>query len=273
MKKQNLVAIAAMLILTAFAVGIWALSLPSSNTIPNNSTNSSRDYRPPHCIGSECIQKDVFAALPDYPGDFQDKWLSVYYGRVSDLEWIGEQYWKQPEFYADDFNRQWMEFYTSKGLTFMAGSGPYPGDVVIRDAKPGENISVLTYWHAGPANIKYQLLAFEADYPTNMSIRVGDIKVNQTTAKAKACFDVTTSPDWIILDKTYPTYGYNWAQKVYAQIHVKPGCSPGWYGVQLIPANPPQDVIERVEFDYGVTQVSSIRAGGAWQIFINVIPE
>lgn len=266
MGAKKMLAIAVLLL----AVGAAIAYAFAYSSLPQEDNQSQKDYRPQHCSGDRCAENSIFSELPHYPQDFSDKWLAIYYGRLSNLSWIEEQYWKQPEFYADSFDTQWLEYYTNGNRrTNVAGSGPYPGDVVIT-GKPGEYSIVETFWHAGPANIKKQLFAFSYDFPESMNIRIGDIKVRQNATEASSCVSTNITPEWVLLDGTWPSIGYEWTQKIQANVSISEGCKPGWYGMEIIQAEVPKEVRENVEFEYGVTRIASILAGGSWQVFVHV---
>ena len=265
-KKTIVVLVVFGIAITALYVGSFKVSVSSNLNI-----NTTIDNRPIHCLDRNCVESAVFAELPAYPEDFNDKWLAVYYGRLSNLSWIETKYWKQPEFYADSFNTQWLQYYVgNSSMSFVAGSGPYPGDVVVT-ATPGESFPIETFWHAGPVNIKKQLFGFTHDFPDNMNIRIGDIKVAQSPAEAAECISIDIKPKWVLLDTTLPRFGYNWTQKVNAKISIAEDCKPGWYGLEIVQAEVPSDIRERIEFEYGVTKIASILAGGSWQVFIHVV--
>jgi hypothetical protein len=157
-------------------------------------------------------------------------------------------------------------------MRFSAGSGPYPGDVIIYNLHPGETQPVDTFWHSSCVVWKYQAFALHPEFPPSMNIRMGDIRVNQTPEEAGRCLSVGVWPKTIFLGKTFPRYQDNWATAVRAEITASPDCNPGWYGLELIPTDPDPATLESLELEYGITQVSGIRAGGAWQVFVEITP-
>lgn len=239
----------------------------------NRSANS--DFRPEYCSDDVCVPKEVFMNLPDYPEDFHEKWLLVYFSRISDLDIIPEEYWKQPEFYANSFKEQCLQYYyglaeKEQAMYFSAGSGPYPGDVGFKNVTRGEELEAITWWHAGCAIAKHQVFSLEKTYPDEMTLRLTNIKVSQDPEVTKECFDIQLEPSYIHLHPNYPIFGQNWTKKVRMSIRVSDVCPLGEYGINLIPTDPPKKVIEQMEYEYGPYQLSSLRAGGAWQIYIKV---
>lgn len=229
----------------------------------------NKSYRPDY----EGVDKSIFENLPPYPKDFKEVWNLVYFGRLNTLEnfsydYPDEAYWKQPEFYADAFERNLYAW--RNNMFYIAGSGPYPADVVILNLTRCEWFDVITFWHVSPVPVtKYQGLGFVISYPRNGSTRMGSIRVSQDPEVAKACFDVQIQPGYILLSPTYPKFSYNWTQKIKARIYVKPTCPKGTYLIQVSPGDPPADVeadwIRRYKLKY-----ASMKVGGAWQIFVQV---
>lgn len=266
MKKTHIIGI--VLLLAIFGiVGYSMINKPT--TAPNINSN-----RPSYCDENGCVPEKVFMNLPDMPDDFLSKWALVYYNRISDLDIIEEEYWKQPEFYANSFKEQCMQYYTTlekqdKVMFFSSGSGAYPGDIGAYNVDPGEDLKFVTFWHTGCAIARFQLFSLGVEYPENMNFRMRNISVNQRPEVAKNCFDIKIEPDYLFLHPSYPMFGYNHTQKVKLKVHVNEGCPSGEYGLSVLPIDPPQDKLEKLEWEYGF-KLSSSRAGGVWNIYIGV---
>ena len=99
---------------------------------------------------------------------------------------------------------------------------------------------------------------------------MSDVKIVQDQATAEKCFSVETMPEYILLEPTWPYFHYNWARKVTARIAVSQNCPPGVYGMQLVPGDPIGSISDDLEYEVGLTRLSSMRVGGAWQIVVNV---
>ncbi|RLG27225.1 hypothetical protein DRN76_00050 [Methanosarcinales archaeon] len=228
--------------------------------------------RPQHCDDTGCVKAEVFEDLPDFPADFQDKKIMVMTGRMMDLDRIGEEYWKQPEFYENSFESQCIQYYTGKAnIKFSAGSGGYPADMVIKNASRGDVFKVKTFWHTGCGIHKYQAFGLEQITPSEMSIRLSDIKIVQDPETAKKCFDVRMIPEEIILSPSYPKYTYNWTQQVDAEITVSDKCPKGFYGIQFMPSALPDKRTTELLMKYGATKMTTMYVGGLWQIAIEVV--
>jgi len=240
------------------------------------------DYRPEHCDKNGCVMKEVFQYLPPYPKNFIEIWSMVYYGRLSYLENFSEEYpdewyWKQPEFYADSFKRN-MYYYTSlkPGYTAsylnIAGYGPYPSTVVIRDVKPGEEIdNVISFWHASWGVVKYQGIGIGVSFPEEDATELGRVSVKQDPEEARKCFDIDYNPKYILLEPTYPVFFYNWTYKIKARIKVNPDCKPGWYVINFNSVSPPKDVEEKWIKKYLTRYTEFSYAGVPWKVFIQVV--
>lgn len=228
--------------------------------------------RPQLCDEVGCVKTEVFEDLPDYPSDFMDKKVMVMAGRMMDMSKIGEEYWKQPEFYENSFESQCIQYYTGKtNMRFSAGSGGYPADMVIKNASQGDVFLAKTFWHAGCGIHKYQAFGLETLIPAKMSIRLSDVKVSQDPKIAEECFEVRMIPERIILSPSYPKYTYNWTQQVEAEITVSANCPSGFYGLQFMPASLSDRENEELLMKYGATKLSGMYVGGLWQLAIEVI--
>ena len=155
-------------------------------------------------------------------------------------------------------------------MFYVAGSGPYPADVLITNITNCEWFDVVTFWHTSSVPItKYQGIGFGIEFPTNGSTRMGNIRVTQDPKVAEACFDIQIEPPYILLPPTYPKFSYDWTQKITARVYVKPGCPKGVYLIQVYPGEPPRDVEDEWIRRYKL-QYATMKVGGAWQIFVEV---
>ncbi len=231
-------------------------------------------HRPNYCNEEKCLSAEFFENLPAFPSDFSDKKLLVYLGRITNLDIIEEKYWKQPEFYADSFVEQGIQHYyafePNKQVRFWsAGSGPYPGDIIVRNVSRGEQFPVKTFWHAAWAIPRHQIFSLNAEYPEKMTARMGDIVVEQNESTVHDCFTIMPTEPYVLLEPTYPSFSYNWTKKVALDIRTSDTCPLGWYGLHVVPTDPVGIDMELLEYKYGAG-LSSMRVGGAWQIFIRV---
>ena len=250
------------------AIGVAGIAL---GNIIQSYTVDENNIRPQHCIGEICAKSEVFENLPKYPENFNEVILLPLFGMYEDFssKHPDENYYKQPEFYPDEqFEQQCLQYYTIKSMTFSSGSGPYPGDAVISNITSGDIFPVITYWHTGCAVTKYQLLGMVAEFPESVKIRMGDLQITQNPEKARQCFDVNIFPSTLLLEPTYPKFGYDWTQKVKVEITAK--CKGDWV-IQISPFGEP-DANIKAQFirNNGITKLSQMPQGGIWQIFVHV---
>jgi hypothetical protein len=238
------------------------------------STNAqTSDLRPKYCIDEKCINPDIFSDLPKYPSNFDEVWVLLYPNvKLGFLEQFSskypdEYYWKQPEFYADDFRSDGIKFYTIKNIMFEAGSGMYPADIIVSNITINQTFPVVTYWHSGWSIPKYQFFKLNPSFPENAVIRMGSYSVSQDPQQAQSCIKIDLYPSNLFLSPTYPKFYYDWTQKVTANITVM--CSGKW-AVFVSPSDPDPVAFQNIIREIGAYHVSQIPQGGTWQIFLEV---
>lgn len=236
--------------------------------------------RPQYCDNNGCVLESVFEMLPEFPNNFYDIWNFVYYGKYNIPENFfnetpDENYYRQPEFYANDFKEQFLHYYTilkpNVSVPYnVAGSGPYPGDTGVLNMTQGDTTRVITYWHAGPGIVKYQGFKLMPVYPEHSKLRMADIVIDQDIRIAEQCFGIKITPENILIEPTYPVFFPNWTRKIEMDITVKDGCPSGKYMIQLIPGDLDSEVEQQWIRQYGL-KLSSIVSGGQWQIYVEVV--
>ena len=265
--NKLVVSILVIVILAFSAIGVLSVNGFLGGTGTNQRPKSS------YCIGSSCVTDTVFEDLPKYPENFQAVhalfYPEPYLGMTENfsVKYPDEYYWKQPEFYANDWKEIGLQYYTTKKMTFSAGTGPYPGDMMVSNITVNDTFPAMTYWHASWAMPKYQLFKLVPIYPENSTIRMGDYKVVQDPTKAESCFDVNVIPKNIMLEPTYPKFFYDWTQKIVVEITAK--CKGNWV-IQMMPTDPDPTFEKEQIRELGIFNVAQIRQGGIWQIFISV---
>jgi len=240
---------------------------------PEQQIQETPSNRPRYCTKDGCVPESVFEDLPPYPENFREIYTAVYLGILSRLEnfsdkYPDEYYYLQPEFYGDAWGRN-LDIYVKRNVFFVAGSGPYPGDVVIT-AKPGEKVEVITFWHAGYGVAKYQAFTLTVDYPREGKTRLGEFQVKQDPEEAKKCINVSGLPEFIFLEPSYPKFYKGWVRKLKFLVEISPECKPGKYLATLTPASLPKEKFEELYKEYGF-KLSGMVAGGIFQIFVEVI--
>lgn len=229
--------------------------------------------RPDYCIEGFCANKMIFSELPPYPSNFADvkilTYPEPYLGMFENFSNSNpdESYWKQPEFYGNSWEEQWLRYYTTDDVKFRCCSGPYPGDQMVSNLTVGDTYRLVTYWHAGPAIFKYQAIRLTPTYPGHGKMRMGTEEVTQDPDRTKSCMETTVSPDTILMEPTFPKFYYDWTRKI--TLDITPRCS-GRYFITMIPDSPDPEFMRELIREHGLNMVSTIVSGGIWNILLVV---
>lgn len=236
--------------------------------------------RQKYCSGNVCIQPEVFELLPEYPADFGEIDFLVEHGEIPILENFtegvpDENYYKQPEFYPTWETKGVNSFLSpTPGYFAMKGLGAYPGDIVIRPVKAGQDLIAITFFHSAWGVIKWQGVGLDVTYPTEGSTEMGKFSVVQDPAEVKNYFKVEVEPKNLLLEPTYPVFYPNWTQKVKINIHVNENTPPGKYLIGISVASPSpefsQKWINELRLKYTEGGIAGIGRPN-YQIFIEVV--
>ena len=261
-------------------VAVFLFSLYSEGILQFNKSS----LRPKYCDKNGCIDEStVFRELPPYPQDFREVDVMVENNKYPIAEKFSkelpdENYYKQPEFYPT-WEDQGVPLYTplkpgySPGYVGVIGYGAYPGDIIVRPIKSGQNFLTITYWHTAWAIAKYQGMGLTVTYPAKGETGMGLFVVDQNPDKVKDYFSVNISPTTLLLQPNYPLFGKDWAQKVKVDVHVNEKTPPGKYLIGISPVNPPADLETQWIRDYRLKYTSVGIAGigrPTYQIFVEV---
>lgn len=176
---------------------------------------SVNEARPDYGLGY-----DTFRALPSMPDDFDAVMEAI--NRTLDYD-VGEEYYKQPEFYPT-FEKFIGTMKNPPGDRIAIwGVGLYPARHEYR-AYQGNDFTVVVYLHAAWMVQTFQGAMIDADYN-------------------KEYFDVSVSPDTVLLGPAYPGFDKDWAQKIAVKIRVK-NAPKGVHYVTVNPGPPPPEQIE-----------------------------
>jgi hypothetical protein len=110
-------------------------------------------------------------------------------------------------------------------------------------------------------------------YPEKGQTGMGEFKVEQNPEKVKEYFNVSITPNTLLLYPNYPLFGKDWAQKVRIEIHVNEKTPPGKYLIGISAVNPPADLEAEWIRDYKLkyTSVGTVGIGRpTYQIFVEV---
>lgn len=187
----------------------------------------------------------VYQNLPPFPKDFYEIDTLVGAGLKTDLLALGEEYYRQPEFYPA-WERT-VGFYQNpeQNRRGIFGYGAYPGDIGVETA-PGSNFSVVTFFHAGYQTETYQGMALAVTYPDIASIPTKDLEsslpVYQNTSKIADYFTVTFEPSAFALEPAFPIFQKGWTQRVMVNVKVAENTPNARYVIGVNPTAPPNNL-------------------------------
>lgn len=191
------------------------------------------------------LPEGTFRNLPPLPQDFWEFDQKFVSGQVTDFVDLGEEYWKQPEFYPT-FEENIDFIKNPQGSRVYAfGIGAYPGDVGA-DAFPDSQFTVATFFYSSWLVETYQGMKLEAVYPETASVLTPDLQgtnftVNQNPSEAGKYFNVTFEPETLVLDPSAPVFGSSWAAKVKINVTVSKDTPKGTYIIGVNPSDPPPE--------------------------------
>ena len=188
-----------------------------------------------------CLWKDT----PEQPADFDQVITLMQIGQVKTEDYctrLGPEYWKQPEFYPNNGG-----FYSLMRNPIMDedgtlrrgvyGYGSYISELMANVA-PGDSFSTCVFVHTSWYVWTYQSMGLSAEFPEEIGFKQnkfpdGTSIVRQTNASQY--FDVVISPDYLLLEPTYPLLHSDWAEKVRLDVKVAENTPPGRYMIVLAP--------------------------------------
>lgn len=260
-------------LIVIFVLAFAAYNYFFPNAVPNY-------VRPKYCLGTICIQPEVFESLPDYPTDFIEIDLLIEHSKIPILENFtegvpDENYYQQPEFYPTWESKGTEDFLSpTPGYFAMKGLGAYPGDMVIKPVKAGQDLIAITFFHSGWGVIKWQGMGLEIIYPSEGSTEMGRFRVSQYPSKVKDYFDVKVEPRNILLEPSYPVFYPGWTQKVKFDIHINENTPPGKYLIGISAGSPPPELsakwLKELRLRYTEGGIAGIGRAN-YQIFIEVV--
>lgn len=183
------------------------------------------------------LPKELFANLPPFPEDFYAMKVLVEFGKIPDLGRVGEEYYKQPEFYPQfETNGVQMMQNPPVGRWAPYGYGSYPSETLVATTNDTE-FTVYTYFHSSWLVESYQGLGLVPVFPAVANMLQNEFPdgaryVAQNPNEAQKYFDVSITPGAILLEPAFPVFGKNWAQRVAMKIKVK-GAPKGRYVIGI----------------------------------------
>lgn len=295
MRKKTIIVVATVIIISSVATATIFLSSGENSLLPFRRTEPGTpsydylkgatiipyqggvtvyneitgDYRPEYPITPEQYES-YFGNLPPFPQDFFDIATLVYDGRVTDYTRLGEQYWKQPEFFTG-----WYASFESLYLGYdpamwtPEGYGMFP---LIKEVTipAGSTATVSAFLRTGFGTNSYQGVIFRPSLPSTAKAITGhDIFEQPLNAKQYISTRIVTpnnpifesfkdtlqtnnvqEEDWfVILRPTYqriPTsdgtqeigFYYDWIRQFDIEIEIAGNTPKGMYVVAVDPVTP-----------------------------------
>ena len=199
---MKLVHIVTSIAVIALAVTVF-LIIDMDNAITNNANRPQYDS----------ISADVFKELPAYPANFTILKRDIYDGQIKDLNRISDSVYKQPELYPtwESNGQKWFteHDYSRWGVH---GYGFFPGELsyTVSNMTEGDTVNVYSFLHASWGIETWQGLKLIPEYDNDY-------------------FDVSITPNELMLEPTFPKFYQNWSQKVNMLITAKQAVPAGTY--------------------------------------------
>ncbi|MFH1448450.1 MAG: hypothetical protein ABIG39_06305 [Candidatus Micrarchaeota archaeon] len=195
-----------------------------------------------------------FRNLPSFPEDFYRVRVLVLYSKISDLDILGEEYWKQPEF-LPGFEETAVEIIKNPqtGRWGAFGFGVYPGDTRVT-ASPGSEFEVTTFIHSSWLVETYQGIKFAPEYMETITLPYQDLQgsqvVTQNPEEVRKYFEVSISPEMTVLEPSFPILEYSWIQKMKVRVKVNPETPPGTYVIGVNTGVPDSEFNDKMMMKY-----------------------
>ena len=221
----------------------------------------------------------VFSKLPPFPRDFYSVRLLLRYGKFTDFNKFGPEYWKQPEFYPN-WEAQGVPLYQhpETGRWGAFGVGSYPSEIVVETPKTG-TFEVPFYMFTSWSIQTYQGMSFTYGFPKSSFAEFAQYadnskNVTQDPDVVKNYFDVEITPKEMLLPPNFPIFEQDWSQRVAVKVRVKNPPS-GHYVIGIGTAPPSRASADKWLWQYRerYTDATSTMAdiGRPWfRIFIDV---
>jgi len=174
----------------------------------NDYTN---DFRPKYPQFTQEQYEWYFGELPKFPQDFFTISSLIYDGKITDYARLGDQYWKQPEFYPAWFtvldNTSYVYF--DPDMWTPEGYGCYPSIKEITTNAKGKSITVDTYFRTGFGTDAYQGLVVRPILPDQALSILGTPLFDQPSNADKYLTVKITNPDDPIYEQFKDNLIYN----------------------------------------------------------------
>lgn len=154
-----------------------------------------------------------FEAIPTMPDDFDAYTRDIWVGAYIELCDVGENYWKQPEFYGDAWKNAEGIFYDNPDYSRWGvyGQGNMPREIsyTFENLKKGDEFELCSFFHNGFGVWTYQgfkLVPIENEY-----------------------FDIEITPNEFVVNPTFPVFEDGWTKRIKIKITAKEDVPIGGY--------------------------------------------
>lgn len=187
----------------------------------------------PDKIDRGYLPRKMFCELPDMPKNFQTKKDWVQYYIETDMDYIEQEYWMQPEFEPSWVNKVGLLQFPPENRHGGWGYSSYPGDTIISVNK-GSSSKVSNFLRTEVFINKYQGMKLNVVIPETANIPPGNEingkqVVTQDPEITKKYIDLDIKEDLFILTPSFPIYTKDYAKKVEMKINVARNTPPGIY--------------------------------------------
>ena len=188
------------------------------------------------------IPECIFSFLPDMPynlvqvaNPLKEQWdVSV------SCKLVGEEYWKQPEFYKR--YDTWLNLYSERPIgPTITGYAGY-SDESLAIIKAGDSFSSCVFINAQAGMSSFALIPLDTKVmggsgtsPSFNTNSYSDYTRTTGSEDMSRYFDVKISPETIMIEPVFPMFFANWTQKVQIDVVSSPDTPKGKYMIIVGP--------------------------------------
>lgn len=226
------------------------------------------------------ISLRVFEDLPEIPKDFIQKTYLVKVGRSFDIEYLGEEYWKQPEF-DPEFSRQGLKYWLNWAdsdfkkrhwTTIGIRSYPYSQNI---NAKPGDSFNVTLFVSSDWSVETYQGIGITPLWLGSAVTPGGDFY--NSSVDGDMFINVNVTPNEFLLGPAFPKFSSEWIKKIKFTGKIDEKTPNGLYILSADIGAPSKDKSNEWFLDYlnlysdGIKMIELDKP--YLQVFINVVSD
>ena len=225
----------ALFVVAVFAIGCIDDVVPAFNNSDETKTNVELDaefddylikYKQRRLFGDNIsyvnrsvygLSLRIFEELPIMPADFLRKTYLIKVGRSFDIEGLGPEYWKQPEF-DPEFSRSGLKYWQDwsrsgfvKNHWTTMGIRSYPYSQYV-ETVPGNSFNVTLFISADWSVETYQGLRIRPVWIDSAVSQSGGVL--NSTPGAGDYINVNVTPVEFLLGPAFPKFTYDWTKRV-----------------------------------------------------------